>query len=70
MYVCFGFNKSSGWNGYSDFTSSFVTTAAGRLMGIAVTPGYPAKCRMPKVYTRIWIDWNGDGDFTDNGAFG
>ena len=67
VFVCHGFNKTSCWNGYSDYSGLSVNTASGKTLGIAVTPGYLSNFNMPKVYTRIWIDWNADGDFTDEG---
>ena len=67
VFVCHGYNKTSCWNGYSDYTALNVNTASGKRLGIAVTPGYLSNFKMPKVYTRIWIDWNADGDFTDEG---
>ena len=67
VFVCNGYKKTSFWNGYSDYTSLSVNTASGKLMGIAITPGYLSNFKKPKVYIRIWVDWNADGDFSDEG---
>ena len=59
--------NSSGWNnGYGDYTSR----VAKRLdrcsrYTMAIVPGYT--CYPFKLYVRVWIDYNQDGDFDDEG---
>ena len=67
VYACYSFNNTTGCTGYGDYTDRAVNTAPGRLLGFSVTPGYNSSTYQPLVYIRIWIDWNGDGDFTDAG---
>ncbi|MBL0356253.1 MAG: T9SS type A sorting domain-containing protein [Chitinophagaceae bacterium] len=65
--ACYGFSNTTGFTGYGDYTSKTVTSAPGKILGIDVTPGYPAgKIHVP-MYIKTWIDWNADGDFTDVG---
>ena len=33
---------------------------------VTITPGY-SSCSIRCLYTRVWIDWNQDGDFNDPG---
>ena len=67
VYACYSFNNTTCCTGYGDYTAKVVNTKAGRLLGFSVTPGYHSSTYQPLVYTRAWIDWNGDGDFTDAG---
>ena len=67
VYACYSFNNTTDCTGYGDYTDRGVNTAAGRLLGFSVTPGYNSSTYQPLVYIRVWIDWNGDGDFTDGG---
>ncbi len=65
------FSNNSGNNGgYGDFTSSTVTMAAGSNVSISLEPGFSSGLfgsnSYPE-YWKIWIDYNGDGDFTDAG---
>jgi trimeric autotransporter adhesin len=59
-------NNSSG-NGYghSNFTGLQANVVKGQSYPITLTPG----TTMPDttVYWRVWVDFNGDGDFTDAG---
>lgn len=68
VFVCYAFNNISGWNnGYGNFLNRNATTAPGKLMGIAITPGCNSCPVTPLMFIRVWIDWNGDGDFGDAG---
>ena len=67
VFACYSFNNTTCCTGYGDYTAKGVNTAAGRLLGFSVTPGYNSSTYQPLVYIRAWIDWNGDGDFTDGG---
>ena len=67
VYACYSFNNTTCCTGYGDYTAKVVNTAAGKLLGFSVTPGYNSTTYQPLVYIRVWIDWNGDGDFTDAG---
>ncbi|MEL7428320.1 MAG: endonuclease, partial [Bacteroidota bacterium] len=59
-------NKSSGANGgYANFTSTSTSLAQGATVNITIKPAWSGS-----VYSEgyaIWIDFNKDGDFTDNG---
>ncbi len=67
VYACYSFNNTTACTGYGDYNAKGVNTAAGKLLGFSVTPGYNSSTYQPLVYIRVWIDWNGDGDFTDGG---
>ena len=67
VFACYSFNNTTGCTGYGDYSDRAVNTAAGKLLGFSVTPGYNSSTYQPLVYIRTWIDWNGDGDFTDAG---
>ena len=61
-------NQSGNNGGYADFTSMSVNVTAGNTYNVSLTP----KNRWPfswwtKNYWRIWVDYNNDGDFTDQG---
>jgi len=62
-------NRTSGCNNYSDFTSTSTTIVRGQSYNLIVTPF--ADGQSGAAYTgdeiAAWIDWNNDGDFTDNG---
>lgn len=68
VFACYGFNNTTGFTGYGDYTSQSVTSAAGKLLGLSITPGYTS-CEHPGLYITAYIDWNGDGDFFDAGEF-
>ncbi len=59
--------KSSGWNGgYANFTNLSTTVSKGSCYTITITPGFLVGCgNKGYLYTRVWIDWNQDGDFND-----
>ncbi len=60
------FNNSSESNGgYADFTSQVINLTAGQSYNVSLTPDYSGT-EYPE-WWRIWIDYNGDGDFTDSG---
>ncbi|MFD2244795.1 M4 family metallopeptidase [Pontibacter ruber] len=59
------FTKTSGAAGYSDFTATTVTMAAGSSNAITLTPGFASSSY--NEYWKIWIDYNKDGDFDDAG---
>jgi len=67
--TCYGINNNSGWNnGYGNFLNLSATYRKGTCFGIAITPGYiTTGCYNPLLFTKVWIDWNQDGDFTDAG---
>jgi PKD repeat protein len=60
-----GFLNSSGASIYSDFTSLTVDLSPGSSSNVVLTPGYSG--RSQREFWRIWIDFNGDGDFEDAG---
>ncbi|WP_298768873.1 GEVED domain-containing protein [uncultured Shewanella sp.] len=58
-------SNGSGLNGYSDFTTQTITLNANSNMPITLTPGF-----VQGAYTehwKVWVDFNQDGDFNDNG---
>jgi len=60
------FSFTSGDNGgYGDFTSQTISLTKGTSQNLSITPGWNGSPR--NVAYRIWIDWNGDGDFDDAG---
>src|SRR6056297_1515101 len=59
------FSNSSGAAGYSDFTGQTVNLTAGNAVDITLTPDFSGSTY--NEYWKIWIDYNADGDFTDNG---
>jgi len=67
--TCRGINNNSGWNnGYGNFLNLKATYRLNTCFGLAITPGYVnGICNNPKLFTKVWIDWNQDGDFTDAG---
>ncbi len=67
VYICPVFNNVSGWNnGYGDFLNIITNTSRGSSLLLGITPGFDSYC-LSDVYIRVWIDWNGNGDFTDAG---
>ncbi len=59
------FTNTSGAAGYTDFTSKNINLTAGQSYSVSLTPGF--RSTTYNEYFRIWIDLNGDGDFTDPG---
>ncbi|GAB3531739.1 hypothetical protein GCM10027443_14520 [Pontibacter brevis] len=59
------FSNTSSAAGYSDFTGTTISLAAGGTYALTLTPGYSA--RAYNEYWKIWIDYNKDGDFDDAG---
>jgi subtilisin family serine protease/chitodextrinase len=59
------FSNSSGAAGYSDFTGQTINLSAGASVSVTLTPGFSGSTY--NEYWKIWIDYNGDGDFTDSG---
>jgi PKD repeat protein len=60
------FTKTSGSNnGYGNFTTPAIPILSGNSYSLALSPGFSSKSR-PE-YWRVWIDYNMDGDFLDNG---
>jgi trimeric autotransporter adhesin len=58
-------NNSGNGYGHSDFTNLQSNVVKGHSYPITLTPG--TNVAGTTVYWRVWIDYNGDGDFTDNG---
>lgn len=59
-------NNSSGDDGgYGDYTSLTATITDG--MPISLTPGYRFGPPVQGMFWNVWIDFNQDGDFEDNG---
>ncbi len=57
------FTNTSGAAGYTNFTSQTVDLQAGQSYGVTLTPGFGSSSY--NEYWKIWIDLNGDGDFSD-----
>jgi len=57
------FINPSGASLYSDFTSLTIGLSPGSSNGVTLTPFFVNKAQ--REFWRIWIDFNGDGDFTD-----
>jgi hypothetical protein len=58
-------NLSGNDGGYADYTSMTTTAAHGDVVNLQLTPGFSGSA-----YTetwRVWVDWNYDGDFYDQG---
>ncbi|WP_420551989.1 GEVED domain-containing protein [Tenacibaculum aiptasiae] len=66
-YVSFGgMTNSTGANGgYGDFTSKVANVAQGSTNQLVVSAGFSGSAY--NEYFVIWIDYNGDGDFSDSG---
>ena len=56
-------NNPSGPGTYSDFTNMTATLAAGSTNPVTLTPHFVSKAQ--REFWRVWIDFNGDGDFED-----
>ncbi|MCK4679449.1 MAG: PKD domain-containing protein [Bacteroidales bacterium] len=59
------FSNPSGASLYSDFTGQVIGLAPGSSNNITLTPHFVGKAQ--REFWRIWIDYNGDGDFDDSG---
>ncbi len=59
------FSNSSDAAGYTDFTGQTVNLTAGESVSITLTPGFSGSSYSE--YWKIWIDYNQDGDFDDEG---
>ena len=59
------FSNASGASLYSDFTGQTVGLAPGSSNSVTLTPHFTGKAQ--REFWRIWIDFNGDGDFEDSG---
>jgi len=57
------FSNPSGASYYSDFTGLTIDLAPGSTNSVSLTPN----STIQRSFWRIWIDFNGDGDFTDTG---
>ncbi|NCA86145.1 MAG: PKD domain-containing protein [Clostridia bacterium] len=60
-----GFSNPSGAAGYSDFTNLILDWQPGQTINFTLTPDFGSTTYTE--YWRIWIDYNKDGDFDDNG---
>ncbi len=64
------FGNSSGKEGYGDFTSLAGATLkrnTGNLITISPKSSWNGDPRNANMFWRVWVDFNGDGDFTDAG---
>ena len=64
------FGNASGKNGYADFTSligATINRRTGNLITISPKSSWNGDPRNANMFWRVWIDFNGDGDFTDVG---
>ncbi|MEP7163057.1 MAG: GEVED domain-containing protein [Ferruginibacter sp.] len=61
--------NTTGWSagGYGDYTSQSTHLNKRFDYVMSVTPGYSSFLAAAPLYTRVWIDWNQDGDFNDPG---
>ncbi|MEO5905101.1 MAG: GEVED domain-containing protein, partial [Saprospiraceae bacterium] len=59
-----GYLKNSGSSHYSDYTGESITLSRGGSYTVTITPGFSQGAK--NEYYRIWVDFNRDGDFTDN----
>lgn len=57
-------NTSGDNNGYGDFTNLCTSIEGGQNYDISLTPGFGPGV-VQKVYWKVWIDYNQDGDFLD-----
>ncbi len=58
-------DNTSGASAYSDYTNKKVTLTKSGSTSVTLTPAYAS--RSYTEYWKIWIDYNGDGDFADTG---
>jgi len=59
------FTKTSGASGYTNYTSSVIELTPGESYPVSLTPGFASTTY--NEYFKIWIDYNGDADFSDAG---
>ncbi|MCP4156592.1 MAG: PKD domain-containing protein [bacterium] len=59
------FTNDSGASGYTDYTDQVVSLSPGASVGLTLTPGFASGSYTE--YWKIFIDYNGDGDFDDTG---
>ena len=59
------FSKASGASLYSDFTGDTIALTPGSTNSITLTPYFTGNAQ--REFWRIWIDYNGNGDFDDAG---
>lgn len=62
-------NKTSGCNNYSNFTSTSTTLNKGQTYTLNISTAIVGSTSTAYTNDEVaaWIDWNNDGDFTDNG---
>jgi secreted PhoX family phosphatase len=58
-----GFSNTSGAANYTDFTNQTANLSAGQTYNIRLTPGFSGSTYQE--YFKVWIDYNGDCDFSD-----
>ncbi|NQU55172.1 MAG: PKD domain-containing protein [Bacteroidetes bacterium] len=58
-------SNNSGSGGYEDFTSKTFAFEAGKTYDINLVPGFSGRSKFE--YWSVWIDYNGDKDFSDFG---
>lgn len=58
-------NNTGANGGYGDFTGQSADLDEGSTYTISLTPGFSSSTYTE--FWRVWIDYNGDGDFTDAG---
>ncbi len=54
--------------GYSDYTNLSTTVQRGTTYLLNITPASSWSGNLPNVYTKVWIDYNGDNIFDDSEA--
>jgi hypothetical protein len=61
--------NTTGWSngGYGDYLNQSASVTGGANYIISVTPGFNLLNSTSGLFTRVWIDWNHDGDFNDPG---
>ncbi|MDA7502146.1 M12 family metallo-peptidase [Chitinophagales bacterium] len=59
-------NNSGSDNGYADYTAEVFNASYGQVYNLTITPGFTPDGPW-NTYSRVWIDFNGDGDFYDTG---
>ena len=52
--------------GYSDFTDLQTPVTRGQTYPLSIKPGISWSGRLPNLYCRVWIDFNGNKLFEDN----
>lgn len=58
-------NNSGSNGGYGDFTETPIGLESGNSYNLTLSPGFTGKARLE--YWRVWIDFNMDSDFLDDG---